>query len=130
MSKGISVVLGLLLVTSVSFAASSSSNHNPPPPPTIYVNNCVAGHLGYPTIQSAVDAAPAGATILVCPGDYPEQVTITKALTVKGITTAQSSGFRIITPSGGVVQNATSIGPTPHDYAAQVLVQNAKPVNF
>jgi parallel beta-helix repeat protein len=31
---------------------------------------------GYPTIQSAVNAASAGDTILVCPGTYQEQVTI------------------------------------------------------
>jgi serine protease len=30
----------------------------------------------YPTIQAAVDAAPAGATIHVAPGTYPEQVVI------------------------------------------------------
>src|SRR3979411_2981206 len=39
----------------------------------------------YTTIQSAVDAAPAGATINVCPGTYPETVRINKPLTVRGI---------------------------------------------
>ena len=38
----------------------------------------------YPTIQAAVDAAPEGATILIGPGTYVEQVTIAKSLTLEG----------------------------------------------
>lgn len=38
----------------------------------------------YATIQAAVDAASAGATITVDAGTYPELVTITKTLTLKG----------------------------------------------
>ncbi|MCL6642111.1 MAG: hypothetical protein K6T71_02150, partial [Candidatus Bipolaricaulota bacterium] len=38
----------------------------------------------YPTIQAAADAAPEGATILIGPGTYVEQVTITKSLTFEG----------------------------------------------
>jgi hypothetical protein len=38
----------------------------------------------YPTIQAAVNAAPEGATILIGPGKYVEQVTITKDLTFEG----------------------------------------------
>jgi hypothetical protein len=36
------------------------------------------------TIQSAVGAAPAGGTVLVCPGTYHEQVVISKPLFLKG----------------------------------------------
>lgn len=36
------------------------------------------------TIQGAVAAAPAGATILVCAGNYPEAVSVTKPLTLRG----------------------------------------------
>ncbi len=38
----------------------------------------------YPTIQAAVDAAPEGATILIEPGTYTENIVITKSLTLEG----------------------------------------------
>ena len=38
----------------------------------------------FKTIQSAVNAAPAGATVVVCPGTYHEQVVIAKPLTLTG----------------------------------------------
>jgi hypothetical protein len=38
----------------------------------------------YPTIQAAVDAAPEGATILIGPGTYTENIVITKSLTLEG----------------------------------------------
>ena len=45
----------------------------------------VAGSaVSYPTIQSAVDAAPAGGTVTVDAGSYAESVTIGKPLTVQG----------------------------------------------
>ncbi len=41
-------------------------------------------HPDYETIQEAVDAVPAKATILVCAGTYTEQVDIPKSLTLRG----------------------------------------------
>ena len=38
----------------------------------------------FKTIQSAVNAAPAGGTVVVCPGTYHEQVVIAKPLTLTG----------------------------------------------
>ena len=38
----------------------------------------------FKTIQSAVNAAPAGANVVVCPGTYHEQVVIAKPLTLTG----------------------------------------------
>jgi hypothetical protein len=38
----------------------------------------------YSTIQAAVNAAPEGATILIGPGTYVENITITKSLTLEG----------------------------------------------
>jgi hypothetical protein len=38
----------------------------------------------FPSIQAAVDAAPEGATILIGPGTYVENITITKSLTLEG----------------------------------------------
>jgi pectin methylesterase-like acyl-CoA thioesterase len=38
----------------------------------------------FKTIHSAVNAAPAGGTVVVCPGTYHEQVVISKPLTLTG----------------------------------------------
>jgi pectin methylesterase-like acyl-CoA thioesterase len=46
----------------------------------IIVGICKTG-IQFPTINAAVAAAPALATIDICPGTYAEQVTITKSLT-------------------------------------------------
>jgi parallel beta-helix repeat protein len=43
------------------------------------------GSAAYSTIQSAVDAAPAGGTVTVCPGTYTEDVIISSPLTLRGI---------------------------------------------
>ncbi len=45
----------------------------------------IVGAGGYATIQAAVDAAPAGATILVAPGTYTENVVIDKAVNLLSI---------------------------------------------
>ncbi|MFL5860520.1 MAG: nitrous oxide reductase family maturation protein NosD, partial [Solirubrobacteraceae bacterium] len=39
----------------------------------------------YSTIQSAVDAAPAGGTVIVCPGTYTENVVISQPLKLQGL---------------------------------------------
>ena len=47
-----------------------------------------AGHscatAAYASVQAAVTAAPAGGTVIVCPGTYHESVTITRALRLAG----------------------------------------------
>jgi Right handed beta helix region len=60
--------------------------------PTLWVSSAtVAGGNGtscaapgFSTVQAAVTAAPAGATVKVCGGTYIEQVEITKSLTLTG----------------------------------------------
>lgn len=82
----------------------------------------------YATIQAAVNASSIGGTVIVCPGTYPEQVTITKSITIKGVIDG-NLGLAVITvPAGGLVPNATT--STYGLVAAQVLVQNATPVNI
>lgn len=51
---------------------------------TVAVGTCVTNVTQYATIQAAVTAVKAGSTIEVCPGNYPEQVMITKNLTFEG----------------------------------------------
>jgi hypothetical protein len=96
---------------------------------TVEVGACKNGYVQYGTIQDAVNAAPAGATILICPGNYPEQVTISKSLTLRGLEVQFASGAVILAPSVGVVANATSL-VTGNPIAAQVLVQNASDVDL
>jgi hypothetical protein len=104
---------GLLLVASPIFAS------------TLAVGSCEPLYTSFSTIQSAVNAAPnAGATtILVCPGVYPEQVRITKTITLKGVAYAGANAAIIEPPAGGLVANATSTYGGP-PIEAMVLVQN------
>jgi parallel beta-helix repeat protein len=80
--------------------------------------------INFATIQLAVSSVPPGSTIKICPGTYPEQVLITKKLTLEGIPSADGSHDAVVItpPAGGMVVNTTDQqGPV----AAQVLVQNA-----
>ena len=85
-----------------------------------------AGYVNFTTISAAVAGVPAGSKILVCPGAYPEQVTITKPLTLRGIASNNSNRAVItINPTGGLAPNVTSI--IGQGLYAQVLVQNVNP---
>jgi len=59
-----------------------------------YVGSCHG--VGFATISAAVASVPSGATINVCPGNYPEQVTITKPLTLQGVAAAGSNAATVI----------------------------------
>jgi hypothetical protein len=93
----------------------------------VSVGTCaVPGTVHFTTIQAAVNAAPAGSTIKVCPGTYAEQVVISKALTI----TAVSGAPTIVPPAGGLVPNATSYS-SGNPIAAQLKVIDAPgPVNI
>jgi hypothetical protein len=95
---------------------------------TIGVGTCNPKIVNFSTIGAAVTAAPSGAVIQVCPGPYPEQVVITKPLTLEGVTFGNSSAAHITVPAGGIVANAAYLaGGT---VAAQILVQNAAAVTI
>ena len=89
--------------------------------------NCTS-LVNFATIQLAVNAVPAGSTIKICPGNYPEQVVISKRLTLMGISHLGQDAVVILPPAGGVIVNTTDQkGPV----AAQILVQNtAGPVSI
>jgi hypothetical protein len=93
---------------------------------TVQVGGCKTTLQNYVTIQSAVSAVPAGATIEVCPGTYSEQVTITQALTLEGITSGTNASIVLMNPPV-LEQNGTVMGLPVY---AQVLVQDAGPVNI
>jgi hypothetical protein len=93
---------------------------------TLYVGTC--GGPNKPTIQAAVNASSPGDTVLVCPGTYPEQVTITKNLTLQGVAVGTADQVVITPPASGVVANSFDLYPGGLPVAAQVLVQNARNV--
>ncbi|MBZ5655403.1 MAG: hypothetical protein LAO56_08985 [Acidobacteriia bacterium] len=78
---------------------------------------CIATTAHYTTIQAAVNAAPSGATVQVCPGVYPEQVSIGTSLTLKGVTKNNQAGAVIAIPANGGVQNG---GTSTFPIVAQV----------
>lgn len=103
--------------------------------------NCwpqVAGPL-YPTIQAAVNAMPTAGTavntVIVCPGIYPEQVVITKNITITGALrdgtdpesqNGNSAEARIVVPPGGLVALPFGSG----FIAAQIVAQNIADLNL
>ena len=95
------------------------------------VGGCKTGssYVNFTTISAAVVGVPAGATIQICPGVYPEQVTITQPLTLKGIASGNANRAVItINPNGSLAPNVTSsINFVP--FYAQVLVQNVNPAD-
>jgi parallel beta-helix repeat protein len=93
---------------------------------TYIVGTCKSG-TRFSTIQSALDASPAPNTVEVCPGQYNEQIVITKPVTLEGISAGTEDQVRIFTPAGGLTVNAnvytgdTVLTPA----AAQIFVDNA-----
>ena len=96
---------------------------------TVAVGNCQPKKTTFPTIQQALNATPPGAVIDVCPGPHPEQILVYQAVTIKGIVSGNQGAAVITVPSGGLVQNATSLA-TGNPIAAQVLVQAASSVTI
>jgi len=85
-------------------------------------STCKPAYVHFSTIQSAVSASPFGTIIMVCPGTYPEQVTINQPLTLEGVTDGTGNAAVITVPGGGLVQNGTSVSFGP--VAVQLLVEN------
>ena len=86
-----------------------------------------SGYVNFSTISAAVIGVPAGATIQVCPGVYPEQVTIMQPLTLQGIRSGNANRAVItINPNGSLAPNVTS-SINGLAFYAQVLVQNLNP---
>jgi parallel beta-helix repeat protein len=125
-------------LTAAAAAASPSLGGFPPGPRSaLYVAaGAPAGHgfgcsnAEFSTISAAVTAASPGATIIVCPGTYTEDVTVEKPLTIEGFSatvapapsnsspvtpfTGGNNGFTVLSPgvtiSGFTVEGASSDG--------------------
>jgi parallel beta-helix repeat protein len=93
---------------------------------TYIVGTCKSG-TRFSTIQAALNASPAPTTVEVCPGQYPEQIVITKPVTLEGIVSANADQVRIVTPPGGLMVNA-SVNTGDNAFApaaAHIDVRNA-----
>ncbi|MFZ3262807.1 MAG: right-handed parallel beta-helix repeat-containing protein [Terriglobales bacterium] len=109
--------LALVVLIALSGQAFSSS--------TVAVGTCTK-LVNYPTIQQAVTAVSANGTVKVCPGTYPEQVTITKNLTLIGIGPTAST---VVVPAGGLLTNGVT-DIYGNQVAAQIFVQGANAVTI
>ena len=101
------LAVGLLLGASPMLAANYA------------VGTCKPSLPSYITISAAVSGVPPFSTVLVCPGTYPEQVTIAQPLTLKGITSANAGQAVITVPGSGLSFVTTGLG---YQIAAQVAV--------
>jgi parallel beta-helix repeat protein len=90
---------------------------------TDVVGTCKGG-THFSTIQAALDASPAPDTVEVCPGQYPEQLMITKPVTLEGIDQGNSGMVQIVLPSGYAINAA--IGPFGAPTVAQVFVKDVR----
>jgi Periplasmic copper-binding protein (NosD) len=119
---------GVLATTLVVANAAPCSANGLPPLPTPYT-----------TIQSALNALPnatyATNTVVVCPGIYAEQLTITKNVTIRGAkldgtdpvaTFGNSNVARIVVPAGGLIAPTNWLGS--FNVAAQVSAQGVTDV--
>jgi parallel beta-helix repeat protein len=87
---------------------------------TVAVGTCTT-LVNFATIQLAVNAVPANSTIKVCPGTYPEQILITKNLTLAGFDNGNQDAAVIVPPTTGAAPNAVDLN-TGNPIAAQILV--------
>ncbi|HLX84195.1 MAG TPA: hypothetical protein VKR59_09870 [Terriglobales bacterium] len=94
---------------------------------TYAVGPCKPALPSYSTISAAVAGAASGSTIEVCPGNYPEQVTITQPLTLTGITSGNSTAVVVTAPLSSLGSLTDDDGI---DVAAHIVVTSAGPVNI
>lgn len=85
----------------------------------VVVGTCVDPSNTITTIQQGVNQAASGATVLVCPGNYREQVEIKEPLTLTGIQSGNADAVVITAPAGGVSADADG-----GSVAAQIWVHN------
>lgn len=115
----------MLALTATSASASTTGQH-PGGSRALFVSQSRSGHgkggfgcksARFKTIQSAVNAARPGATVIVCPGTYHEQVVLSKPVNLQGrAATIDESG---VTPT--LKATIPGVG-TETIYAAVVIV--------
>jgi len=117
-----------LAIAAVAMALGASHLHAA----TYIVGSCKSGNR-FSTIQSALDAASAGSTVEVCPGQYLEQLTITKPVTLQGISANNGALVQILLPASyatNVTLNEGSGVETPAVAQVHVDKVSGGPVNL
>jgi hypothetical protein len=89
---------------------------------TVAKDNSLCPDAKYNTIGSAIAASEAGDEILICPALYPEQVIITRALTLRGLN-ANGRNRVLVQPA-----EMTNLGSLP--YQAVISVVNSANVTI
>ncbi len=117
------------LITMAIAAVVLASLHGTASATTVAVGTCKPHLVSFSTIQAAVDHSPATTTIDICPGSYPEQISINKNLTLIGVAAGTQNAAVLVAPAGGIVQNATDLFDGS-GIAAQIFVQGATSVNI
>jgi hypothetical protein len=113
----LAILSGIALLVGANQPARAAAK-----PPAFYVGTCKPGKADFTTIQAAVSAVPPSSTINVCPGLYPEQVTITKPLTLQGVQSGNNAQVMIRAPPGGAL---VATVPVAIPVIAQVAVANS-----
>lgn len=86
---------------------------------TIVVGTCQRSQRSSTTISNAIAAARPGDVVAVCPGTYPEQLTITKPISLEGIVIPNQPGATIIPPAAGLQQLPANSSFYPQIYVNQ-----------
>jgi hypothetical protein len=84
-------------------SAAATTRYVSPTPPAVLPPGTSCAVPGYNTIQAAVNASSAGDVIVVCPGTYPEQVTVGNSVTLTGSGNAIIQAPPTLPPAGDVV---------------------------
>jgi hypothetical protein len=100
---------------------------------TVVVGSCVPSKVTFSSITEAVQGAPAGSTIQICPGVYAEQIVISKALTLKGIQSGNGANPVIRPPASGLVTNGYGLAGSSFwalgaPLAAQIVIMGGADV--
>jgi parallel beta-helix repeat protein len=90
---------------------------------TYIVGTCTSG-TQFKTIHSALNASPAPSTVEVCPGQYAEQITITRPVTLEGITAGNGAMAQIILPDNYGVNASLNVQGSPVPAVVQIYVNN------
>jgi hypothetical protein len=80
-----------------------------------------AGKADYSTIQEAVTGVAPGSIVDVCPGSYPELVTIQQPITLPGVQSGSNASAVTTAPSNGLLSPTI---PVAISFAAQLAVSS------
>jgi parallel beta-helix repeat protein len=142
-SKALRLLAVASVVAAAAFVASPAGAHgqwqhgsqghavyvSPTGSPTASGTSCERAQ--YDAIQAAIEAAPLGGTVVVCPGTYPGMVTVDKRVTLEGRhgatidATGDAYGVGVSasysTVTGLTVENASPLAPEQGQFADGIV---------